>query len=196
LFSIGAAFLLACQPRITPSLLADAENAAVVHGSGSSLDVVFLPYTDEMAQRTFGLKVWSKGILALELKLARATEATDRLKVRRSGVHASFVDGAERDAVDPRKVYEGIRVNRAPAVLFFGRLGGAMAAHEDSRRERVLLDSSFSLATLDDRQREVAGLVFFDVDGIQPSSLKSLEIEFENSSTATLHQVRIDVPRP
>jgi hypothetical protein len=71
-----------------------------------------------------------------------------------------------------------------------------MAAHEDSRRERVLLDSSFSLATLDDRQREVAGLVFFDVDGIQPSSLKSLEIEFENSSTATLHQVRIDVPRP
>lgn len=190
---IGSVAAIGCGARAVPSVLSAADNAAVIRHSDQGLDVLLAPYTGEQEQQAFGVNLQENGIMAVEMKFVRNADGAGVLKVRRTGVRAQFSNGSKRDALDPRKVYERHRINAIPAAVAFGLIGAAIANSEDSKRRDAFHESGFTSAQLDDHQPEASGFVFFDVTGIHDPALAAVDLEFEDSSTASLHATHIDV---
>jgi hypothetical protein len=145
------------------------------------------PKTGAEESAAFGVDLHARSIMSMEMQLTyRDTLGKARLRVRRHDVRMSFSDGTERFALDPGKIYERTRVNVTGAAFAFGLVGAMVASSGDKGRRGQFMDLAIQEKTLDAQHREEAGLLFFDLAGLNAARPTRCTVEFEDLTTGAM----------
>lgn len=144
---------------------------------------------DEEGDR-FGTTLKDKNVLSIELSLQRDGAGTHPIKLRRHRIRMTFDDGSERFPLDPLKVQERHRMNVTVPVYAGGLLFVPLAM--ETAGNTTGLTSAVDELVMPTARNELKGLLFFDLEGASSSKPKRLELEYEDTETATVQRALLD----
>lgn len=202
------ASVFGCSPDKAKGRLESPPSSAKQLSDGP-LTFYVLPDTSEMEERAFGVDLHDDKQMAVELRIDSASTdgATPMVVLYRHDVQLVFSDGTRRYPIDPMKVYEKNRVNRAATAgatmggaLAFGLVGAVVAygvasgvaTTQDDNRHQTLTIAGLDEVRLNQHVSSVTGFLFFDLAGIERAQARSLLIQYEDASSA-VHAVEIQL---